>query len=458
MKVIIAGAGPTGLTLGAALARRGNHVDVVDRDPGPAAPDGSWRRRGVMQFHQAHGFRPQVRDLLIHEWPEAWQVWLELGADPVVVPSSDGASPAIGVRSRRVTYERALRRAAGAVDGLNVVVGTVSALVERNGRTVGVVVDGTDREADLVIDAGGRLSRLAPAPVLAADAGMAYVSRTFQRPPGSGPGPLSWPFAWSGRFVGYDAYVFPHEHGHISAVIIRPTADAGLGVLRHVDVFQAACRAIPGMSEWTGPAEPTSGVMIGGGLLNAYRPQAGCPGLVALGDSLATTAPTAGRGIAMASMQIRALLDLLDGGAGIDDLTTCFAHWCDTHVRPWVEDHIAFDAEAVQRWQGRDLDLSRPLTSTAIVNAAQADPRISPVVEPFLSMAALPASLAAAEPLARTVYATGWRPPPDDGPTRDELMAVAAGGGGLSASSGSAISSPGVPRGRWISERPIPAG
>jgi len=116
MKVIIVGAGPTGLTLGAALARRNNRVDVIDRDPGPA-PDGSWQRRGVMQFHQAHGSRPQVRDLLLHEWPEAWRAWLELGADPVVVPSPDGAPPSVGVRSRRITYERALHQAAGGLPG-----------------------------------------------------------------------------------------------------------------------------------------------------------------------------------------------------------------------------------------------------------------------------------------------------------------------------------------------------
>ena len=79
MRVSIVGAGPTGLTLGATLARRGHQVVAVDRDPGPAG-DGSWRRRGVMQFEHPHGFRPQVRDLLLAEWPEAWQAWLHLGA------------------------------------------------------------------------------------------------------------------------------------------------------------------------------------------------------------------------------------------------------------------------------------------------------------------------------------------------------------------------------------------
>ncbi|HZO60926.1 MAG TPA: FAD-dependent oxidoreductase, partial [Solirubrobacterales bacterium] len=110
MDVIIVGAGPTGLTLGAALARRGHRVLAVDRDPGPL-PDGTWRRRGVMQFEHPHGFRPPVRDLLLTEWPEAWRAWLALGAEPVELGApSSGAQ--IGVRSRRLTYERALRRAA----------------------------------------------------------------------------------------------------------------------------------------------------------------------------------------------------------------------------------------------------------------------------------------------------------------------------------------------------------
>ena len=167
--------------------------------------------------------------------------------------------------------------------------------------------------------------------------------------------------------------------------------------------------------------------MVGGGLLNLYRRQLGRPGLVAVGDAVATTAPTAGRGVAMASMQISALLELLDRGADPARIAGPFGAWCDTWIRPWVEDHLAFDAEAVQRWQGNDLDLGRPLTSAAIVAAAQADPRIEPHAAGFLAMTALPASLAPAEGLARAVYETGWRPPTAEGPTRDELVALAEG-------------------------------
>ena len=41
-------------------------------------------------------------------------------------------------------------------------------------------------------------------------------------------------------------------------------------------------------------------------------------------------------------------------------------------------------------------------------------------------MAALPATLREAEPIAREVYAGGWRPAYAPGPTRDELVEIVA--------------------------------
>ena len=49
VKTAIVGAGPTGLFLGLALARRGHAVTIVDRDPGPTSAT-EWDRKGVMQF------------------------------------------------------------------------------------------------------------------------------------------------------------------------------------------------------------------------------------------------------------------------------------------------------------------------------------------------------------------------------------------------------------------------
>ena len=162
----------------------------------------------------------------------------------------------------------------------------------------------------------------------------------------------------------------------------------------------------------------------GGRLLTLYRRQLGRPGLVAVGDAVATTAPTAGRGVGMASMQIAGLLELLDAGSDPATIADAFGAWCDTWILPWVEDHLAIDAESVRRWQGHDVDLTQPLTSAAVVESAKVDARIAPHVGGFLAMTALPASLAPAGPIARAVYESGWRAPPADGPTRDELVAL----------------------------------
>jgi hypothetical protein len=231
------------------------------------------------------------------------------------------------------------------------------------------------------------------------------------------------------EFDGYQCLVFLHESGHFSVVLVRPTRDAALKALRFEAAFEAACQAIPALAAWTEPdrAHPTSDVLVGGALRNVYRRQAGTPGLVVVGDAVATTTPTRGRGIAMAFMQVTALLALLDQGADPSTVGEPFGAWCDHHIEPWVADHIAIDGGMVRRWQGEDLDLSIPLTSDLIAAAVEADPRIGPHAAGYFAMTALPETLRPAEPLARAVYQRGWRPAYAPGPTRDDLVNVIQG-------------------------------
>ena len=154
-----------------------------------------------------------------------------------------------------------------------------------------------------------------------------------------------------------------------------------------------------------------------------------------MGDAVATTTPTRGRGVAMACMQIEALLRLLDEGTDPITVAGAFDAWCEENIKPWVADHIAIDGGMVRRWQGEDIDLGAPLTSDLIADAVQAEPRIAPYAADYFMMTGLPATLQPAEPLARAVYERGWRPPLADGPSRDELVEViqrqpAAGRGG----------------------------
>lgn len=427
MKVLVLGSGPTGMLTGAALAARGHEVTSVDRDPGPAA-DGTWRRRGVMQFEHAHGFRPQVSDVLQRRWPAAYDAWMGAGAEPMVIGGPGGDATVLGSRSRRSVLERALRSAASDTPGLTLHTGHIDGLLTADGRVTGAVVDKVPLTADLVVDASGRSSRIdrTTDPELEGLCGLAYVDRTYQLLPGAEPGPMD---NLLGSFSGYDGYqvlLFLHDAGHFSVLFVCPTADDALKPLRLDAVFDAACRAVPALARWTDPdrARPTSPVMVGGALRNVYRSQRGRAGLVSVGDSVSTTTPTRGRGVAMAFTQVDALLQLLDDGADPGSVADPFGAWCDGLVRPWVEDHIAIDGDAVARWQGATLDLTRPLSTERICEAAQADARINEYVQPYFAMLALPSSLRPAEPLARAVYETGWRAPYAPGPSRDQLVEV----------------------------------
>jgi 2-polyprenyl-6-methoxyphenol hydroxylase-like FAD-dependent oxidoreductase len=435
MRVVIIGAGPAGLLLGSALARRRNDVVVIDRDAGPPA-HGHWARRGVMQFHHAHGFRPQVAEVLEEIWPTAMAAWLALGAEPITFDLPGVGTVPAGHRSRRETFERALRKAAAAVEGLSVQQAHVDRLVLEAGRATGLMVDGVRLDADLVIDASGRAGRAADAvrarSLAGSLCGMAYVDRQYRLHDGAEPGPTTNSLFWQADFDGYQTLVFLHERGHFSVLLVRPTADVALKDLRHEVAFEAACRAIPGLAEWTdlARARPMTGVLPGGPLRNTYRGQRGIdgraavPGFVSVGDAVATTTPTFGRGVATTFLQCRQLLALFDSGADPRMVGEPFDVWCQVHMLPWVLDHIHMDGDLVRRWQGGAVDVSRRLPSDLILSAAAVDPRISEASGPYLAMRALPSCLDPVEPYARAVYKSGWRPPYSPGPTRDELVDV----------------------------------
>jgi hypothetical protein len=263
---------------------------------------------------------------------------------------------------------------------------------------------------------------------------MAYVDRQYRLRDASEPGPLTNPLTWQADLDGWQALVFPHEQGHFSVVLIRPIADPALKELRHAPAFDAACRAVPGLAAWTDPdrAEPVTDVLPGGPLRNAYRGQQArdgrpyLPGLVSVGDSVATTTPIFGRGVTTTFVQVRRLLALLDGGHEPALVAEPFDAWCQENMRPWVADHVAMDTDIVRRWEGGDVDVSRRLPSDLILAAGAADPAILRGTGGYVSMLELPSSLDAVEPLARAVYETGWRAASPPGPNRSQLREIVA--------------------------------
>ncbi|HSU37570.1 MAG TPA: FAD-dependent monooxygenase [Propionibacteriaceae bacterium] len=434
MTISIVGAGPTGLYLGIALARHGHRVRLIERDAGPS-PDGTWARRGVMQFHHAHGFRPQVTDALRAEMPEVYDRWLDLGAEPVDLPGPTGTIR-MGTRSRRMLFEQALREIAAAQPGLELIIGHVDSVLVGQDRAAGLVVDGTPVPSDVVIDASGRSGRvtrsLGARKAIGGSCGIAYVDRMYQLHDPADAGPLTNPLAWQADFDGYQVLVFLHELGIFSAVIIRPSVDRELQQLRDDAAFDAACRAIPGLSHWTDPSRsrPVTPVLPGANLLNHYQAQTTgdgrlvLPGLYFVGDAVCTTTPTFGRGMATSLLQARELLRLIDTDSDPTSIGHDFDAWCERELRPWVEDHMRIDDAQRRRWLGADIDLTAKLPSDLIMKAAQVDPTIQPAAWDYLAMTDGALVLDPFEERARAVYRTGWRPPWSDGPSRDELVAI----------------------------------
>lgn len=427
MQVIVVGAGPTGLFCAVALARRGHQVTVVDRDAGPP-PSGRWRRRGVMQFDHAHTFRAPVVNALREQMPDVVRALVVAGARIV-----DGPTGAL--LCRRSTFERILHRAAEQQSGLTRLVATVDRPHRVTGRVAGVVARGHPLTGDLVIDASGRAARYLRglrSESADHDCGAVYATRQYRLHAGAAAGPSNSPIGLSLSMSGYAAIAFVHDRGTFSVTVVHDGRDQRLRRLRDDVVFEAAVRAIPELSEWIDPrrARPLTSVLPGGRLYNSFRTQVGqdgtplLPGLISVGDAVCTTTPLAGRGVTLAFMQCLALLGIIDEGRDISSTTIEFDEWCDRNVRPWFEDHRHVDGDRVRRWAGGDVDVTRPLPSDLIVAAAEADPSLGPLVEPYATMAALPTGLLSAEPRAREIFAAGWRPALPPGPTRDELADV----------------------------------
>ena len=428
MRTVIVGGGPIGTICAMALARRGDDVIVVDRDPGPPAV-GGWRRQGVMQFLLPHFFRPIVRQVLTDILPDVWDALIAAGGVPARPPGFPAEMT--GLECRRSTFERVLWGAARREPRLAQRAGHADRLITRHGRAAGVVVDGQAVEGDMVIAAVGRASRFADgarAPAEGAACGFSYAARMYRALPGVELPSSGLPMASLHR--GYLAMVFPQDDRTLSALIVRASADKQLAQLRHNRCFDAATPLVPLLAPWTDPGqfEPITDVMAGGGLTNSYRGQldeegqVAIPGIFFLGDAVCTTYPAAGRGVSLGLRQAQALISMLTRSRGdLRDAAEQFDAWCAANIKPWYKDHRYCDATMLRRFDGEDIDVEAPIPSDVVCAAAAEDPAIWAAARPYLAMQALPSVLDTVQDKARAVLRTGWRPPYAAGPAREEL-------------------------------------
>ena len=425
-RAAVVGAGSVGLFAAHLLAEREYDVVVVDPDPGPPA-EGSWRRKGVMQFWHPHLYRTQVRGLLGEHAPALLDALLAAGVE--VVPPPPGAPGDVAaLAGRRPVFEAALRAAVLAHPRITHLLGTAAQVRTEHGRVTGLTTDQGDLDVELVIGAGGRSSRLADElrpPVEGGSCGVSYVARMYRAINGHR---FDVAMPENGQTRDYQTIVFCQDDQTISVLFVRPSTDDSYNLLWQAPCFDAAAAAVPNTARWVDPSRfaPITDPMRGGTLTNTYRGQGDLPvGLVFVGDAVCTTNPSAGRGIALGMSGVVELMRRLDLDGVSATLAPALDAWGEEHLRPWYLDHVETDAWVCRRYAGDErIDLDAPLPSGVMVNAALEDPSLLPLIGPYLLMVAPPSSLARAEPLVKEKLRAGWVPPYAEGPTRGELIAV----------------------------------
>ena len=376
-RVVVLGGGVVGLSAGMLLAESGCDVTVVERDPTevPESPDGAWQnwdRPGVAQFRQPHYLHPAGSQLLAAWLPGVYEALAAAQArrfdvlslmPPFITDRSprDGDEKFVTLTGRRPVIEYAvastaaeqldIRRgtqATGLLDGASVVAGVPHVTGVR-------LADGSELQADLVIDAMGRRSPLpgwlatigAREPAEEAeDSGFIYYTRYFRPKDGAETPPFR-----TGLNVPLECFsllTLPCDAGVWSVTVYLSTHDPVLKEIRHPDNWQAVVAACP-LHAHLLDGDPITDVIAMAGVMDRYRRYVidGSPvatGVLFVGDAIACTNPSLGRGMTLGAMHAAGTADVVGEYLG-DPLALALAHdeMTQARVAPWYQNTLALD-------------------------------------------------------------------------------------------------------------------
>ncbi len=382
MDIVIAGGSAAGLAAALLLARAGHQALVLERDCLQPASDvesaaAAAFRPSAPQIVQPHIVMARCRQLLIERLPDVYAGLLAAGVaeaplrtqmpdsllDTEPWPGDEQLTP---MMTRRSTVDWVLQRAAAAEPRVTVrhgvkVTGLLTAPGQPSSRpphVTGVRTDSGEVAADLVVDATGRRSPIddwltqAGARATAtwrAECGIAYFSRHYRVRPGAGlPSPLV-----TRTVVALDEFLagkWGGDNGAVQLVVAPLAADRRFRTVRDPQVFTAVLRTIPTYAAWLDVMDPITEVFPMAGLHNTLRRLVadGVPvvtGLHAIGDSVCTTNPTLGRGLALALSGAADLADTI-GEHPADPAARALAldRLAEAHVVPFYQDQAAIDA------------------------------------------------------------------------------------------------------------------
>ena len=472
-RIVVIGAGLSGLAAALLLARDGHDVTVLERDA--AEPEGdaealwrNWERPGVSQFRLPHGMIAYWRRLMERELPEVIDEVERLGGRrespidtlPVALTGGPraGDEDLRGMAARRQVLEGALAAVAARAPGVTIRRGakTVAVVTTPPGgseggsvpQVGGVVIDtGETLAADLVVDAMGRstsLDRMLDAigarrpDEQAEEFGYVYYGRQFRNNE-----PRSVPVTTSlVPYEGMSLLTLAGDADTYSLIFFTASTDRDLRGLRDVDAWERAVALFPDVTPVWSVSTPTTGIQVMTGDADRRRSLVvgGVPvvaGLVAVGDAAVRTNPSLGRGGATGLAQACTLRDVLRE-VGPDrpvELALRFAEVVDAVVGPLYRLTIAYDRNRMAEIQAdiagtphRFTDATWNLQRSLLRLAHQDADALRIVLRANLHMEPLdptrfPASLRAGIE-ALDVHTT---PYPANGPTRAQLLEAVAG-------------------------------
>jgi len=346
---VVLGGSMAGLSAAGALAPHFDEVLVLERDELP--PDAQ-HRRGVPQSKHPHFLLNSGRRALGELFPGFEADLIAAGGMPLIASMDTAHMTDVGwsprkrgaldmVYGSRLLIERVLRDRVRALKNVTIREGvTVTGInTDDVGRVIGVKFSGEEVDADLVVDALGRGSRVSAwlvaagqpeVPVITLDAKVVYVSQWYDLPSAEERADTWW---WKHMVIMPTEKKgdHPKEHDYLSNFFpiegnrsIACMGSWGLDMPRNEDEFIAAANRLqtPKFAAAMEASTPTSEVHLTrstGNKWRRYDKLAAAPeGIVFIGDAICGFNPFYGQGMSAAATSSVILRDALQSTTALD--------------------------------------------------------------------------------------------------------------------------------------------
>jgi len=354
------------------------------------------------------------------------------------------------VTARRPVLEQALRLAAEAEAGIDIRRGVSVRELVLNGyngtpHVIGVRTGpGEELRADLVVDAMGRRSQLprwlgsagtASVHEEVEDAGFIYYTRFFRARNGALPAFRAAPVTHIGTF---SLLTLPADNHTWSVTVFSDTREPRFKQLRDRAPWTALVAACPLHAQWL-DGEPITDVLPMGGIIDRYRryrvgDRPVATGIAPVGDALACTNPSNGRGMSLGLMHVQRLRDVIrEHLADPLEFAEVWDAVTEAELKPWYRENVEEDRDRIAEIAALRRGLEPERDSRAALRAAlfAALPHDADAFRAIVAwrscLARLEETLANREFVERILEIARERDrPPLAGPNQSQLLALLA--------------------------------